>query len=148
MEPERFITTFTSACHLSLSWASSIQSIPPPPTSWISIVILPSHLLLCLPSGLFPSDFPTKTLYTPLLSPIRATCRGYLLFDFITPTILGEEYRSLSFSLCSFLHSLVTSPFLDPNILLNSLFSKTLSLCSSLNVSDQVSHPTKQQATL
>jgi hypothetical protein len=25
----RFITAFTSACHLSLSWASSIQSIPP-----------------------------------------------------------------------------------------------------------------------
>jgi hypothetical protein len=29
----RFITTFTSACHLFLSWASSIQSIPPHPTS-------------------------------------------------------------------------------------------------------------------
>ena len=32
--PQRFITTFTSAHHLSLSWASSIQSIPPHPTSW------------------------------------------------------------------------------------------------------------------
>ena len=29
----RFITTFTSARHLSLSWASSIHSIPPHPTS-------------------------------------------------------------------------------------------------------------------
>jgi hypothetical protein len=28
---QRFITTFTSSCHLSLSWASSIQSIPPLP---------------------------------------------------------------------------------------------------------------------
>ena len=26
-----------------------------------------------LPSGLFPSGFPTKILYTPLLSPIRDT---------------------------------------------------------------------------
>jgi hypothetical protein len=42
----RFITAFTSALHLSLSWASSIQSIPPPPTSWRSILILSSHLRL------------------------------------------------------------------------------------------------------
>ena len=32
---------------------------------------------------------------------------------------------------------------LTPNILLNTLFSNTLSLRSSLNVSDQVSHPYK-----
>jgi hypothetical protein len=30
----RFITAFISARHLSLSWASSIQSIPSHPTSW------------------------------------------------------------------------------------------------------------------
>jgi len=30
---QRFITTFTSACHLALSLASMIQSIPPHPTS-------------------------------------------------------------------------------------------------------------------
>ena len=65
----RFITAFTSARHLSLSWARSIQSIPPNPTSWKSILILSSHLSLGLPSCLFPSCFPTKTPYTPLLSP-------------------------------------------------------------------------------
>ena len=31
-------------------------------------LILSSHLSLGLPSGLLPSGFPTKTLYTPLLS--------------------------------------------------------------------------------
>jgi hypothetical protein len=35
----------------------------------------------------------------------------------------------------------VPSSILEPNILLSTLFSKTLSLCSSLNVGDQVSPP-------
>jgi len=64
----RFITAFTSARHLSLSWASSIQPMPPYPTSWRFTLILSCHLGLGLPSDLFPSGFPTKTLYTPLLS--------------------------------------------------------------------------------
>ena len=34
------------------------------PTSWRSILTLSSHLRLGLPSGLFPSSFPTKTQYT------------------------------------------------------------------------------------
>jgi hypothetical protein len=34
------------------------------PTLWRSILILSSHLRLGLLSGLFPSDFPTKTLHT------------------------------------------------------------------------------------
>jgi hypothetical protein len=36
--------------------------------------------------------------------------------------------------LCFFLHSPVTSSLLGPNILRRTLFSNTLSLCSSLNV--------------
>jgi hypothetical protein len=43
--------------------------------------------------------------------------------------------------LCNFLRSPVTSSPLGPNILLSTLFSKTLSLRSSLDVRDQVLHP-------
>jgi hypothetical protein len=50
--------------------------------------------------------------------------------------------------LCSSLHSPVTSSVLDPNILLITLFSNTLSLCSSLNVRDQVSHPHKTKGSV
>ena len=115
----RFITAFTSVRHLSLSWFSPIQSIYPHPTSWRSILILSTHLRLGLPSGLFPSGFSTKTLYTPLSSPIRATCPAHLiLLDFITRTILGEEYKSFSSSLCNLLNSPITSSFLGTQVLI------------------------------
>ena len=38
-------------------------------TSWIYILILSSHLNLGLPSRLFPLGLPTKSLYSPLISP-------------------------------------------------------------------------------
>ena len=89
-----FITALTSVRHLSLSWASPIQSVYPHPTSWRSILILSTHLRLGLPSGSFPPVSPARPLYTPLSSPIRATCPAHLiLLDFITHTILGEEYN-------------------------------------------------------
>jgi hypothetical protein len=101
-----FITALTRAQHLSLSWARSIQSKPPLLTSWRPIFILQSHLRLSLPSGLLPSDFPTKILYTSLLSLIRATWPAHLiLLDLISRKIFCVTYRSFSSSLCSFLHS-------------------------------------------
>jgi hypothetical protein len=40
--------------------------------------------------------------------------------------ILGEEYKLWSSSLCSFLRPPVSSSLFGPNILLNTLFSNTL----------------------
>ena len=71
---------------------SQLHPVSTPPTSRRSILILTSHLRLGLPNGLFPSGFPTRTLCTPLPSPIRATSLTHLiLLDFTTRTILGKE---------------------------------------------------------
>jgi hypothetical protein len=70
--------------------ASSIQSIPP---------LLKIYLNIILPS--MPGS---PSLQAPP-TPIRSTCSAHLiLLCLITQTILGE-YRSLSSSACSFLHS-------------------------------------------
>ena len=67
--------------------------------------------------------------------------------ELITRIIFGEEYQSLGSSLCSFIHSPVTSSLLGPNILLNTLFSNTLSQLSSLNLSGHVSQPHQKLQT-
>jgi hypothetical protein len=67
----RFITALTSVRHLSVSWDSPIQFTCPHPTSWRSILILPTHLRLGLPSGLFPSGFPAKAYTHHLLTHTR-----------------------------------------------------------------------------
>ena len=65
-----------------------------------------SHLLETHPNIIHPSTprspqwslsprFPRQDPIHPLSSPIRATCPAHLiLLDFITRTILGEQYRS------------------------------------------------------
>jgi hypothetical protein len=113
----RFNTEFTRDLHLFLSWARPIQSTSPHPTSSRSILILSTHLRLGLPSGRFPSRFPTNNLDAFLFSPIRATWPTHLiLLDLIIPIILGEVFKSRSSSLRNFLHSLVTSSLFGPNL--------------------------------
>jgi hypothetical protein len=78
----------------------------------------------------FPSLFPTITLCAHFHSIIPDTCPHRLIhLDLITPRIFGEEYRSLSSSLYSLLHSPVT---LGPNTFLSILFPDTISTFSSM----------------
>ena len=119
-----------------------------------------SHLLEIHPNIIHPSTprspqlslslrFPHQHPIHPLSSSIRATCLAHLiLLEFITHTILGEEYRSFSSSLCNFLHSPVTSSLLGPNILLNTIFSNTLSFFPPSMSATKFHTHTKQQAKL
>ena len=123
---QRFITALKSVHHLSPSWASPIQST--------------SHLLEIHPNINNPSTprspqwslslwFPHQDpVHPPLLTHTRHMPSPSILLDFITRTVLGEQYKSFSSSLCNLLHSTVTSFLLGPNILINTLFSYILSI--------------------
>ena len=82
----RFITAFTSARHLSLSWTRSIQSITSRLTSWISVLLLSSHLRLGLPSGRFPHQTP---VYASPLPHTRYMPRPYNSSRFYHPNNIG-----------------------------------------------------------
>ena len=81
----RFITTLTSIRHLSLSWASPIQSIYPHPTSWRSILILSIHLRLGLPSGSFPPISPPRPYTPPPPHPYMPHAHPISFFSILSP---------------------------------------------------------------
>ena len=69
---QRFIHVFTTACQLFLSWTGLIQFMLSNPISLRLILILFSYLYQGLPSGPFPSDSRTKSLYAFLFFPMHA----------------------------------------------------------------------------
>jgi hypothetical protein len=128
----------------SLSWARWIHSTLPPPNN------LPKDHFDPIPST--PWSF--KWSFSFGLShqnPVQVSPFSHARHVprpphspwFDLPNNICDDYKLWCSPLCNLLHSPLTSSFLGPHILLITLFSNTLSLCSSPNVRDQVSHPNK-----
>jgi len=66
-------------CPPPVPFLNQFDPIHTPTSHFLKIHLNITHLRLGLPSGLFPSGLPTKTLYTHLLSPIHATCSAHLI---------------------------------------------------------------------
>jgi hypothetical protein len=69
--------------------------------------------------------------------PIHATCSAHFVLPEVIVLIFAKEYSLWSSSLCSFLQCIISS-LSGSNILVSTLFSDSLNLCSSLNVTDQI----------
>jgi hypothetical protein len=146
----RFNTVFTTAFHGSLSWALSIQSNPihtipsylskihfdivHPPTSWSSQWSLSFWL-----SNQYSICTPLHPYSCYMARPSHPSWLDYSHYTWRRVQV--TKLLIMQFSPTSCLRPPVSSSLFGPNILLNTLFSNTLSLCSSLNVRDQVSHP-------
>ena len=87
----KLITAFSSAHHLSLSRASSIQSIPPKtPSENPSQYYPPIYACVSQMVSFLHVPQQNRVYATPI--PIRATCPAhFILLDFITRTIFGEQ---------------------------------------------------------
>jgi hypothetical protein len=141
-----FVTVFTSARHWSLFSARLIQAISQTSVLWRNNIFLSTPMSsACLLVFRFYdknfvriSNFPhacymPHTVHPPWLDHSNKICVVYKLW---------------SFSSWSLLQLPATSSLLCPNILLSTLFSNTLNLCSPLTVRDRLSYPSKQQVKL
>jgi len=70
MEPEG---SLPHRCLPPVPILSQLDPVHTPTSHFLKIHLNIIFPCLVLPSGLFPSGFPTKATYMPLLSPIRAT---------------------------------------------------------------------------
>jgi hypothetical protein len=121
--------------HKSPPLVPLLNQINPVPTTPTYISKINFNIIPPTPNSLFPSGFPMKNLSSPYMC--------YVLLPSDPPCILKYKLCTHSSTLCIFLQPPIISSIFVPNILLNTLFSTTLSLCSYLNNRRHVSQPYK-----
>jgi hypothetical protein len=115
--------------------------------SWMNIVHTPIHcfckthfnvslLSMLMFSKWFPFRFSDWSFMCILHLPHLCSILHCLILDLTILMIFCEANKLWSYSLCSFLHSPLTSSTLGPHILLSSLLLNTLNLFSSRKVRD------------
>ena len=123
LDPAHTPTSYFLKIHLNII----LPSMPGSP-KWSLSLRFPHQ------NTVYASPFPPYVLHAPPIS----------FFSILSPEkqwVRSTDNSAPHYAL--FFHSPVNLSLLGPNILLSTLFSNTLSLCSSLNVSDQVSHSYK-----
>jgi hypothetical protein len=138
------ITYFSiTFCNLALPWTKLVQSTP---CCHISLNFV---LTASCPQywGLTGCLFHQVLLIIPrvwICLLLRTYVPRVLPTAFLLTWSTGERHSSWSVSLRSFPHSPLTSSVLGPSIFVNTLFSNTLNLCSSIYVVNQVSNSRKK----
>ena len=137
-------TKFHHVC-ITLAHVPVLNQISPihvcHPVSWRSVSMFSTLMCFCLPNGLSVRVSQTKVRIFHF--PMHATYPSYLIVCLIPQTIFCESRDYEPACNIVFFISLLPFPVLGPYIILSTLISDTLSLCSSPLVRDQVSHPYK-----
>jgi len=135
-------------CSPSVSILSHLDPVHAPQIALPDLnIILPSTpgSTKCSLSLRFPHQNPVYAVPLPIL----ATCPAHhILLDLMTRTISDEDYRSLSSSIRSCLHSPVTSSLFGPNIFLTPYSQTTSTYVPSSMWATKFHTHTKQHAKL
>jgi len=102
MEPESSLPCSQKPTKLPCPELDQSSPCSPQSISWRFSLILSSHLHLGRPSGLFPSVFPTKILYAPLLCPLCAPCPTIPRFCWFNHPIADEQYKVMELFIMHF----------------------------------------------